>query len=172
MENNIYFRALEIDDYKISISWRQNYGIWKKLGGQHYFVSEAYERNWVEEKILQPKNNEVILAICLEKNDQYIGNIYLRDIDWINRNAQLHILLGEESIWGRGIGTEVIRKIVNYGFKERNLHRIYSHILATNHASIRIHQKCGFSSEGILRDAVYKNGIYQDLVVVSKLNKS
>ena len=172
MKNNIYFRALEVDDYKTSIYWRQNDKIWEKLGGQHYFVSESYERKWVEEKILQPKSNEIILAICLEENGQYIGNVYLTDIDWINKNAQLHILIGEESVWGKGIGTEVINKIVDYGFKQRNLHRIYSHILASNDASIRVHEKCGFSSEGILRDAVYKNGSYQGLIIVSKLNKS
>ena len=172
MEYDIYFRALELDDYKTSIFWRKNERVWDGLGGNHYFVSEAYEKKWVEEKILQPKTNEIILAICLKKDDQYIGNVYLTDIDWINKNAQLHILIGEESTWGKGIGTKVINKIVDYGFNERNLHRIYSHILASNDASIRIHEKCGFIREGVLRNAVYKNGYYQDVIVVSRLNNS
>jgi len=170
MENNIYFRALEIDDYRTSILWRKNDKIWEKLGGQHYFVSEAYEKKWVEQKILTPNKNEIILAICLEEDNKYVGNVYLTDIDWLNRSAQLHILIGEESVWGKGIGTKVICKIVEYAFDQRNIHRVYSHILSTNLSSMRIHEKCGFTKEGLLHDAAYKNGCYHDLVIVSKLN--
>lgn len=45
MEERIYLRALEIDDYKISIKWRKDDQIWNMLGGPKYFVSEAYEKS-------------------------------------------------------------------------------------------------------------------------------
>jgi len=171
MKNTVYLRALELDDYKTSIHWRRNDKIWNQVAGSHYFVSEAYEKRWTEEKIFNQKSNEIVLAVCLQENGQYVGNVYLTDIDLVNRSAQLHILIGEESVWGNGIGTEVIHKIVDYGFNERNLHRIYSHILAHNKASLRIHEKCDFIKEGTLRHAIYKKGSYHDLILVSKLKK-
>lgn len=45
MEERIYLRALEIDDYRISIKWRKDDQIWNMLGGPKYFVSEAYEKS-------------------------------------------------------------------------------------------------------------------------------
>ncbi|PHR59484.1 MAG: GNAT family N-acetyltransferase [Arcobacter sp.] len=170
MQDLIYFRALELDDYKVSIKWRKDESISVQLGGLHYFVSEAYEKKWVEDKIYNAKGTEIVLAICLQATDQYVGNIYLTDIDNINRSAQLHILLGEASLYGKGIGTEAISKILKYGFEERNLHRIYSHVLSYNTASLRTHEKCGFDKEGRLRNAVFKKGKHHDVIVLSKLN--
>ena len=72
MEDRIYLRAFEIDDYKTSIKWRKDDMIWDMLGGPKYFVSEAYEKKWVENTIFNPK--DVKLAICLLENDKYIGN--------------------------------------------------------------------------------------------------
>lgn len=63
MENRIFLRALEPDDYKVSINWRKDESIWEMLGGTKYFVSEAYEKKWVEETIFSSK--DVKLAICL-----------------------------------------------------------------------------------------------------------
>ena len=166
MQSRIYLRALEPDDYKISIHWRKNERIWSMVGGVHYYVSEAYEKQWVEKKIFDPKPNEIILAVCLAGNDQYIGNIYLTDVDYINRHAQFHILLGDESVWGKGYGVEATSLMLNYGFNERNLHRIYSQVLTSNTASMKMHKTCGFVQEGVKRQAVYKNGKYHDVAMM------
>ena len=46
---------------------------------------------------------------------------------------------------------------------------IYSHILEYNIASQRLHEKIGFKKEGVLRERVYKNGKYHNLIVWSIL---
>lgn len=171
MSTRIYLRALELDDYKISIIWRKNKELWSKLAGTHYFVSEAYEKKWIEEKVLTPKSNEIVLAVCSQENNRYIGNVYLTDIDWINKNAHIHIMLGDDSFWGKGIGTESIMTIVKYAFKEKNLHRIYGRILSDNIASIKMFKKCNFTQEGVLRQNAYKNGVYNDMVIMSILKE-
>lgn len=50
MGNRVYLRAFELDDYKTTIHWRQDDTIWAMLGGQKYFVSEAYEKKWIEKE--------------------------------------------------------------------------------------------------------------------------
>ncbi len=171
METRIYLRALELNDYKISTTWRKDKALWTKLGGTHYYVSEAYEKQWVEQKILQPKSNEIVLAICLKENDEYIGNVYLTDIDWINRNAQFHVFIGQESSRGKGIGTEATNSMLEYAFKERNLHRVFIYCLADNAEVIHMNEKCGLVREGILRQSVYRGGVYKDLLMMSILKK-
>ena len=91
-ESRVYLRALELDDYKTSIKWRNDDSIWSQLGGVKYFVSEAYEKKWVEEAIFNP--NVIRLAICLKENDLYIGNVYILDINrfFSNFSTKPHIL--------------------------------------------------------------------------------
>ncbi len=171
MSTRIYLRALELDDYKISIAWRKNTEIWSKLAGTHYFVSEAYEKVWVEQKVLTPKSDEIVLAVCSQENDQYIGNVYLTNIDWINKSAHIHIIIGDNLSRGKGIGVESIMLMVKYAFEEKNLHRIYGRILSDNIASIKMFKKCKFTQEGILRQNIYKDGAYKDMVIVSILKE-
>lgn len=81
----VYLRALELDDYKKSIKWRNDDSIWDIVSGPKYFVSEAYEKKWIEDAVFD--RSKISLAICLKENNEHIGNTYLKDIDWINRSA-------------------------------------------------------------------------------------
>jgi [ribosomal protein S5]-alanine N-acetyltransferase len=56
--------------------------------------------------------------------------------------------------WGRGIATEAAQLLVAHAFDERGLRRLEAHVFAPNAASARVLQKCGFVSEGVMRQAV------------------
>lgn len=167
MNKRVYLRALEPEDYKVSIEWRKDDEIWDMLGGTKYFVSEAYEKSWVEKTIFDSK--DLKLAICLIENDQYIGNVYMTDINMINRSCHSHILIGEHDYWGQGYAKEALMLAIDYMFKERNIHRIQANVLENNIASLKMHEKCGYKVDGILRDSVYKAGKYHNQYVLSLL---
>ena len=169
MNKRVYLRALEPEDYKVSIKWRKDDEIWDMLGGTKYFVSEAYEKDWVEKTIFNSK--DIKLAVCLVENDRYIGNVYMTDINMTNRSCHSHILIGEREYWGQGYAHEALMLAVDYMFNERNIHRIQANVLESNIASLKMHEKCGYKVEGLLRDAVYKNGEYQNQYVLSLLRK-
>lgn len=162
----VYLRALEPDDYKKSINWRKDDEIWSMVVGPKYFVSKAYEQKWVEDAMFNSINN-LTLAICFKETNEHIGYVYLNNIDWKNRNASFGKLIGEKSHWGGGLGKEVTLLMLYHGFYVLGLERIYARQLLDNKASIRVNEKCGFKTEGILRRAVYKNGEYQDLNLMS-----
>lgn len=165
--NRIYLRAFEPEDYKISIKWRNDDGIWEMLGGTKYFVSSAYEKKWVEDVIYNSK--DVKLAICLKENDRYIGNVYMTNIDQLRQSCHSHILIGERDCWGKGYAREALMMAVDYMFKERNMHRIQAIVLESNKQSLRMHEKCGYKIDGILRDSVFKDGKWQNQYVMSLL---
>ncbi len=169
MEDRIYLRSLEMDDYKTSIQWRKDSQIWDMLGGAKYFVSEAYEKKWVENAIFNSK--DVRLAICLSENDKYIGNVYMTDLDETNRSCQSHILIGDKEYWGQGYAKEALLKAIEYMFNERNINRIQAVVLESNKQSLRMHQKCGYKVEGLLRKSVFKSGQYQNQYILSILRE-
>ena len=162
----VYLRALELDDYKTSVKWRKNDQIWDMVVGPKYFVSEAYEKKWVEDAIFSSPS-KLVLAICLKETNEHIGHSYLANIDWKNGNARYGIMIGESNCWGKGYGTEASMLLLYHAFMVMGLQRVESRQLTDNITSKIIHEKIGYKKEGVLRKAVFKNGEYQDLNLMS-----
>jgi RimJ/RimL family protein N-acetyltransferase len=162
-----YLRALEIDDYQTTLKWHNDDEIWPSVVGPKYFVSAEYEKKWIEAAIFS--KDSVKLAICLIESHQMIGIASLTEFDWINHSAGFSIMIGEKNLWGQGYASEAVIQLLEFAFQERGLHRISGPILESNQASRSVCKKCGLKEEGLLRDAVFRNGRYQNLVVVSIL---
>lgn len=167
MSKRIYLRAFEPEDFKTTIRWRHDDEIWSMLGGPKYFVSEAYEKKWIENGIFNSK--DVKLAVCLVEDNKHIGNVYFTDINHINQSCESHVLIGEKQYWGKGYAKEALTMGIEYMVNERNIHRFEAKILESNVPSTKMHQKCGYEIEGLLRRAVYKNGEFHNQYVLSLL---
>ena len=91
-----------------------------------------------------------------------VGGISLvRGEDVYRRSAELGYWLAEPC-WGRGIMTRAVRQICQEGFDAWEIVRIYACPYASNAGSRRVLEKAGFALEGVLRQAVYKNGAVLD----------
>lgn len=165
----IYLRALEPNDYKVSVKWRNDDEIAAMVGGPRYFVSEEKERQWVERAVND--NSRDVLAICLKENDKYIGNVMIQEIDWINRSAHVPILIGDKEEWGKGYATEARMLALKFVFDERGIERVWATVLEDNVGSLRMHEKCGYKQEGVLRRSVFKNGKFKNQVLMSVLRE-
>ena len=71
----------------------------------------------------------------------------------------------------KGIMTEAINPIINYGFAEMNLHRIEAFIGPKNAPSLNLINKLGFKQEGLMREHFCKDNVMQDSLVFSLLKK-
>jgi len=170
----VKLRALEMKDLGNCYKWHNDPELYMSLGSTFRPVSLETEREWLTRK--QAYNaSELNLAICIQENDQHIGNIYLRSIDWIARNAELHIFIGSVEYRGKGYGTQAVQWLINYAFSYLGLRRLYLFVLADNQPAISMYNKCGFQSEGYLVGHYFKNGVFRDVAVmgiVAKTNHS
>jgi diamine N-acetyltransferase len=164
----VYLRALELTDVEALVSWRNNPEITSSLGGNTFFVSMIRETEWIKNTLLND-SKEIRLAICLLENKEHIGNVNLTSINWINRSAEFSIMIGNKNQWGKGLGKEATILILKYGFEELNLNRIYLTVRNDNEKAIRLYREIGFTQEGILRNSIYKNNKYVDVVIMSIL---
>jgi [ribosomal protein S5]-alanine N-acetyltransferase len=71
--------------------------------------------------------------------------------------------------WGRGIMTAVVRRLSRYAFDDFGLIKITAHVFATNPASARVLEKCGFVQEGYLTGHYQKDGRLLDARLFSLL---
>lgn len=120
---------------------------------------------------LRKRNDIIHFAIIDKTSDKHIGCCSLSQIDWISRSAELARIIGEKEFRGKGIGTEVGEILLNYGFINLNLNRIWLGNIITNKSAINSVDKLGFHADGILRSAVYKNGFYCDVKISSVLRE-
>jgi len=63
--------------------------------------------------------------------------------------------------------SEVVEKLVDFGFNEMKLHKIYGRITPGHNASIRILEKLGFQREGVLRDDEFAQNKFFDTAIYS-----
>ena len=70
---------------------------------------------------------------------------------------------------GQGYTTEALRMLSDHLFRVHTWHRLEVLAAPANVASVRVAQKCGFTEEGVLREAFFINGHYQDVKVMSLL---
>ena len=99
-----------------------------------------------------------------------VGHISIFSIQAKDRHATIGIALGREHL-GQGYGSDAMRVIVGYGFRELGLHRIALSVAEFNQAGIRAYEKAGFTVEGRRREHVLHDGRWYDDVLMSVLDR-
>ena len=74
-------------------------------------------------------------------------------------------------LWGRGLMTEAIRRVRDFGFDVMGCNRIEARCLIENRASARVMEKVGMTFEGVMREQMYVKGAYCDLRLYSILRR-
>ena len=108
-------------------------------------------------------NKERIVFAVYTRNRARVGNVELASFDWINRSAEISIVVGARQEWGKGYGTEMCKKVVEHGFLNLNLHRIWTGTTETNIGMNFVAKKIGMSYEGKFKKAKFLNGEYVDI---------
>ena len=103
-----------------------------------------------------------------QASGELAGAALLWAIDLHNRSAHLGLSL-RPSFRGRGLGTDVVLALCEYGFAVRGLHRLQVDTLASNAAMISAAVRAGFAQEGTLRGADWVNGEFVDEVILGLL---
>ena len=162
---DIKLRAIELEDLELIREMINDPVIENMTGGGGLPVSKYQQQQWFEK--ISSESKDVRLIIEAEQLGA-IGMVMLTDIDYKNSTAQFHSKIAtSKDLRGKGFGTKATFTLIKYAFEQLNLNCIYSYIMEYNIASQRVKEKCGFKKDGILRDRVYKNGKYHNIVAWS-----
>lgn len=89
-----------------------------------------------------------IFAIYHRPDGELIGDGGFINVNFEDRKAEIGIVIGEKKYWGRGLGTEAIRLLCEYGFDRLRLHNIIAEHYAINPKSLHVFKKVGFQPFG------------------------
>ena len=171
INERIRLRATERDDLPMFVSWFNDPEV--RTGLQmHLPMSLAEEEGWFEDMLKQsPETHPLVIEV--QELDKWIavGNIGIMGVDANAHSAELGIMIGNKAYWNKGVGTEAITLMLKHCFETLNLNRVFLRVYENNPGAIRCYEKVGFVHEGRMREAVYRNGKYLDVLMMSVLKK-
>ena len=109
-------------------------------------------------------------AIALRDTGKVVGTIGFMWVQTDNRSAEIGYSLSR-AYWNKGLMTEAVRCIVDFGFDRLQLNRIEAQHECDNPASGRVMQHAGMRHEGTLRQRLYNKGRYVDVELYAILKK-
>ena len=161
----VSLREMSLADTENIIKWKNNKNVKKNFCIQDDLTRETHEK-WFHNKIEKGIVKQFIIKDIA--SDMEVGSVYLRDIDYNNKKAELGIFIGEDVARGKGIGTESVKLIVKYAFEELKLHRVFLRVFSNNISGIKAYEHAGFKYEGTaIDDIMLPNGEYQDISFMS-----
>lgn len=169
MTMHFRLRPWAIDDLHNLVKFANNFHIAKNL-------MDIFPHPYTEEDgkafIEFASRNSPPNILAIEINEEAAGAIGLHpQQDVYRKNAELGYWLAEP-YWGKGIITEAIRQMVDYGFKNWDINRIYARPFGHNAASQRALEKAGFQLEARLEKTIFKNGEYGDELIYACRRKT
>ncbi len=136
-------------------------------GGNSFSNTEYPERSVWESWYKKQKSEEC--AFIIEYNGSCIGGSRFHNISESDKSAAYAIGIFDPSMYSKGIGTEVTKLMLKFGFETLKLHRIDLKVLDYNKRGIRCYEKCGFKIDGVLRESAFIDGQFFSDIVMSIL---
>lgn len=133
-------------------------------GNSHHLFPFTLENAVSYIEAAKSSRYQLVLAIIRKKSEVHIGNVTLDKINYINRTAELAIVIGDKSCWGKGYAKEAAKLICDHGFMSLNLNRIACGTFENNMGMCKLAEYIGMRKEGRRRQASYKQGIYLDVI--------
>ncbi len=166
----IYLRTLvSLDATNQYLAWFKDHEVTQYLEIRFSLPGSIVELQSFIEAMLISDNN-LLLGIFLKSNNCHIGNIKLGSLDWNHLTADVGILIGDKSKWGRGYAAAAITLIADYAFNCLNLAKLTAGFYENNVASIKSFKKAGFQYEGTRYSQWVFNETRQDGIILGIVN--
>ena len=110
-------------------------------------------------------------TFTIEDNGFYVGQVSINKIYWAAKNGRLSIAIHPDAR-GKGYATRAVQKVIEKGFGEFGLHKLWLMLKTDNTKGIELYKSLGFTVEATLKDE-YVNpttGKYIDMIRMYKLN--
>lgn len=164
--DKIRLRGFRKEDAQKLVELREDFDAVRSFAGSPFPVNLQSEEEWISNMYPPGLKANIFLAIEEIGTGNMIGYCVARKIDYINRNAEVGIMLFANGR-GKGYFKIVSGLFYTYLFKEINLHKVYSFVLIDNQIAIETDKKVGFQVEGVVKDHIFQDGFYKDVYFVS-----
>lgn len=165
-ENVIVLRNLDMSDVANLIEIAND----KNIAVDMITLPSPFGKEEALEIINESNGRNIIKGIVEAESDKLIGVIKLRNFEPEHEQIELSFWTNPRW-WGKGMASAACRKMLRTAFCTPGINRVYAYNMARNEHSSRVLHNIGMLQEGLLRDRVKKNGVYEDVFINAILKR-
>ncbi|MEI5908056.1 GNAT family protein [Bacillus spongiae] len=167
----VKLRELILEDVEDRYQWCLDKEVTKHLNMPEKYppFSREETKSWIE--MCMNKTNGYEQKAILTEEGKHIGWVDLKNIDRLNRHAELGIAIGDKTYWGKGFGLAAMKEMLIWGFTELELNKIWLRVEVDNEKAIKSYIRMGYVEEGILRQDRLREGKFIDRLRMSILKQ-
>ena len=168
--NLVSLYAVEKEDLQQLRDWRNN-SDFRKHFREYRELNLTQQEKWFEEKVVA---DNTTLMFSVKRNDdrELLGCTGFVYINWVHRHADLSLYIGWQDAYidEEGYAEESCRLLLDYGFNELCLNKIWTEIYEFDEKKKALYDKFGFQQDGLLRQNYWYDGKWWNSRILSILN--
>lgn len=164
--NTDLLRPLGPDDLELVRAWRNSPAV-----AQYMYTADPISAEQQQSWYARISQDATVQYWLIYHQDRPVGVANLYAISQRNRSAYWAFYLGEENLHGSGIGAKVELAVLEYVFEELKLNKLSCEVFVTNEKVVAMHEKFGFRREAYLRQHIYKDKQFVDVVGLAMLRR-
>jgi RimJ/RimL family protein N-acetyltransferase len=162
----VRLRPPQPDDAAVMITWFEDMEVTRFLLLRNPPGIEA-EKEWLDKMARSP--DDVFWVV--EFKGRAVGATAIHAIDWKNGFGTTGTVIGDKSVWGNGLGRELMQLRARYAFIQLPLRKLKSGYLDGNEASARAQAAAGYREVGRYRADMFVDGRWRDHVMTEVLRE-
>ena len=166
---HIFLRALEPEDLDFIYEVENDETIWE-ISNTRTTYSRFLLKQYLDHAHKDIYEVKQLRLVISSYSDEVLGLIDVFDFDFDNRRAGIGILIKNENNRGKGYGSEALRLLTNYCFKQLHLHQLYCNISEENEASLKLFTNQGFNTIGLKKDWNLIGDCYKNEYLLQLIN--
>lgn len=155
-------RELRRNDKDLMLEWLMNEKIRENFRFNYSKISMSSVEDFIRNSISEENKHYAIV----NENDEYMGTVSLKKINFVPDTAEIAIVLRENAM-GKGYGKTAIQDVLKIAFNELNLNKVYLNVFRNNKRAIKLYEKIGFNLENNFQDFQVSEDIGLDIVYYS-----
>lgn len=166
---NVTLKGLELNDVnELLVYWNDIQ--FMNFSGRITPMSREEGKEWIRKTWNERKQGDIYtFAITTNENGKYIGNIRLKIVNKISRRADISLGIFNPEFRNKGLGTEALELIINFGFETLNLLSMELRVFSNNTRAIAVYKKLGFREIGLRRKADFIDSEFLDDLMMDLL---
>lgn len=164
----VSLRGIRRDDIPAIWAWNNDLAV-ELAGGGDPPMPQAIERLYADFEREWASGGRDPHHFAIDVDGQIVGSVGIHNVNHTARTAEFGIVIGNKDYWGQGYGRDATRLMLEYAFRYHNLRRVWLWVHAKNERAIRAYRAAGFVEEGRLRQHMYSNGAYDDVIYMGIL---
>lgn len=119
--------------------------------------------------VMRESNHSYLFGMFLRSGGTHVGNIKLGPVSVVHGSAAIGLIIGDQAAWGKGLASEAIGALSEWGFKTLGLEKLNAGSYRRNLGSIHAFEKSGYRIEGTQRNQVrLADGSRDDVVLLGR----